>query len=86
MWKRRPVVASRVGGIQDQIEHGTSGWLLDDPSDLRACGQAIAALLDDGDGARALGEAAHDRVCERFLPGNHVASELAAIDRLAVLA
>jgi trehalose synthase len=30
MWKARPVLASRVGGIQDQIRHGTSstplGW------------------------------------------------------------
>ncbi len=33
--KARPVVASRVGGIQDQIEHRTSGLLLDDPRDSR---------------------------------------------------
>ena len=32
MWKERAVVASRIGGIQDQIEPGESGVLLDDPS------------------------------------------------------
>ena len=34
MWKARPVVASRIGGIQEQIVHGESGLLLDDPQDL----------------------------------------------------
>ena len=31
MWKARPMVASRVGGIQDQIVDGVTGILLDDP-------------------------------------------------------
>jgi hypothetical protein len=43
MWKARPVLASRVGGIQDQITHGLSGLLLDDPNDLTAFGRATAA-------------------------------------------
>src|SRR6266542_197928 len=40
MWKARPIVASRVGGIRDQIEHGHSGLLLDDPADRREYGAA----------------------------------------------
>jgi trehalose synthase len=67
MWKGRPVVASRIGGIQDQIEHGHNGLLLDDPTDLRAYGRAVLALLEDPDRAARIGRAAAERVRERFL-------------------
>ena len=62
MWKARPVLASRVGGIQDQIRHGTSGLLLEDPSDLVGFGRGIQTLLSDRDRAQRLGEQAHRRV------------------------
>jgi len=82
MWKRRPVVASRVGGVQDQIVHGESGVLVDDPADLAAFGRAIGDLLADRGAARAMGEAAHARVCDRFLPVHHFAGEGALVDRV----
>ena len=44
MWKGRPVVATRVGGIRDQIEDGRSGCLVD-PLDLPAFGEQVSALL-----------------------------------------
>ncbi|HEY8494861.1 MAG TPA: glycosyltransferase, partial [Myxococcota bacterium] len=66
MWKRRAVVASRIGGIQDQIQHGVSGLLLDDPRDLRAYGAAVLELLNAPERAAAMGEAARVRVRERF--------------------
>src|SRR4029450_5427773 len=47
MWKGRPLVASRVGGIQDQVIDGETGLLLEDPSDLSAFGAAVSFLLDD---------------------------------------
>ena len=47
MWKARPVVASRVGGIQDQIVDGESGLLIDDPLDLDAFGAAFRGLIAD---------------------------------------
>jgi trehalose synthase len=67
MWKSRPVVASAVGGIQDQIDDGVQGLLLRDPTDLGAFGAAIVRLLDDPDEARRMGERGHARVVERWL-------------------
>ena len=40
MWKARPVIASRVGGIQDQIADERDGLLIADPSDLDALAAA----------------------------------------------
>jgi len=67
MWKRRPVVSTRVGGIQDQIEHGRIGILIDDPEDNAAFAAAVAGLLRDPRRAAELGERAHARVLDRFL-------------------
>ena len=72
MWKGRPVVASAVGGIQDQIEDGVSGVLLEDPTDLRRFGTAVAGLLDDPARAEAMGRAARDRVRDEFLNSRHL--------------
>ncbi len=47
MWKARPVVASRIGGIQDQIVDGVQRILLDDPADLGAYGDAVRGLLEE---------------------------------------
>jgi trehalose synthase len=82
MWKRRPVVASRIGGIQDQIEHGVSGLLLDDPRDLSEYGAAVVELLRDPQRAEAMGEAAHERVRERFLGTHSLLDYLALFERL----
>ncbi|WP_457208277.1 glycosyltransferase, partial [Nocardioides sp. P5_C9_2] len=72
MWKSRPVVASAVGGIRDQVEHGVSGVLLDDPGDLDAMARAVDALLRDPDTAGRLGHGAHLRVVDRFLGDRHL--------------
>ena len=67
MWKERPVVASRIGGIQDQIVDGESGVLVSDPHDLREYGEAVVGLLDDHERAKTIGQAAHERVRSEFL-------------------
>ena len=72
MWKGRPVVASAVGGIPDQIEDGVSGLLLRDPTDTTALTEMVAGLLADPAKAAALGAAAHDRVRDYFLGDRHL--------------
>jgi trehalose synthase len=72
MWKGRPVVASRVGGIQDQIVDGVSGLLVDDPGDLTEFGDDVARLLTDRTLRRTMGGAARQRVVECFLPTRHL--------------
>lgn len=67
MWKRRPVVGSCVGGIQDQIADGETGRLIADPHDLAGFARAIESLLADPERARAIGEAAQQRVIDRYL-------------------
>jgi len=75
MWKSRPVVASRVGGIEDQIEDNKSGILVDDPSDLRAFGEAVAGLLEDRARAEDLGRHARLRVIADFLAPRYLSQQ-----------
>lgn len=67
MWKSRPVVASAVGGIVDQIDDGVQGFLLRDPTDRAAFAGAVDRLLADPELATRMGQAGHARVTERLL-------------------
>ena len=67
MWKRRPIVASAIGGIQDQIRDGIDGLLVHTPSDLREFAQALRRVLSDEPLARKLGDAAYERVRNNYL-------------------
>ena len=82
MWKRRAVVASRIGGIQDQIVDGISGMLLAEPRDLSEFGSAVVTLLDDPGLARRMGAAAHERVRDHFLGPHHLGLYFELIERL----
>ncbi|HEY1355027.1 MAG TPA: glycosyltransferase [Solirubrobacterales bacterium] len=73
MWKRRPVVGTRVGGIQDQIVDGDSGLLVDDPHDLGGLARAIASLSEDSERSAAIGERAQRRIFDHFLAPTRLA-------------
>ena len=59
MWKGRPVVASGIGGIREQIEDGRTGFLVD-PGDLRTFGERVSELLDDPHAAERHGRSGAD--------------------------
>jgi trehalose synthase len=82
MWKARPVVASAVGGIQEQIVDGESGIVLHDPRDLEGFGSAITTLLRDAERAEQIGRNARARVRDRFLSTRSLIDYLALIRRL----
>ncbi len=67
MWKARPVLASAVGGIQDQIRHEKEGLLLRDPTNGNEFAACLKRLLNDTPFATRLGLAARERVREEFL-------------------
>lgn len=83
MWKRRAVIASAVGGIQEQIVHGESGVLLDSPTDTPAFAVALEELLSDPQRRAALGAAAQDRVREQFLAVRQLTEGMALAVALA---
>jgi trehalose synthase len=81
MWKSRPVVAGRVGGIQDQIGDG-DGVLVDDPADLAAVGAAIDGLLGHPAGAAEIGRRAKERVRAEFLGSRHLIQYMGLLEKL----
>jgi trehalose synthase len=77
MWKGRPVVASAIGGIQDQIVDGRDGLLVGDPHDPTEFADALDRVLRDRRLADALGAAARARVQDQFLGDRHLAQYVA---------
>lgn len=60
-----PVIATRVGAIPEQVDHGGTGLLVA-PGDRRALATAVRALLDAPDRRRALGRAGRARAVRQF--------------------
>jgi len=81
MWKGRPVVATTVGGIQDQIQDGLTGRLVA-PHDLAAFGERVSELLADPHGAERMGAAAQRRVRDQFLGPRHLGQYVDLLDRV----
>jgi len=65
MARRRPVVASAVGGIPEVITDGVDGLLVP-PADPAALAAAIGSLLADPSLSERIGEAGYRTVAERF--------------------
>jgi N-acetyl-alpha-D-glucosaminyl L-malate synthase BshA len=63
-----PVVASRVGGLPEVIEHGVTGFLFP-PDDTAAMAGAVVALIDDRAMHGRIARTARASVVERFCDG-----------------
>jgi trehalose synthase len=64
LWKGRPVVGGRAGGIKLQIRDGYDGYLVDS---IEECAQRTIDLLADPVGADALGAQGREHVRDNFL-------------------
>ena len=66
LWKGKPVVATKVGGIPLQIIEAQNGFLVE-PQDKDAFASRIVQLLRDPDMAEEMGRTAKETVRENFL-------------------
>ena len=65
MMHRVPVVATRVGGMVNIVEHGRTG-LLADPANPQALASAIGDLLENRARAERMGDAGRERALEKY--------------------
>ena len=65
MAMKLPVVASRIGGLEEVVEHERTGLLVP-PSDAAALAEAILRLAENPEMRRNMGEAGRHRVEEKF--------------------
>ena len=81
MWKYQPVIGGKVGGIQDQIVEGESGFLVSTVDEVK---DAARQLLNNEEKRKEMGMMAHQRVAEHFLITREIADYLKAIRDLTV--
>ena len=77
-----PLVACKVGAVPDLVQHGVSGWLVDD-GDVDGLAARVVDLLDDDALRVGAGRAGRQRAIERFTLSGHVAQTHALLSRLA---
>ncbi|MCZ2109892.1 MAG: glycosyltransferase [Dehalococcoidia bacterium] len=64
LWKGRPCVGGRVGGIPLQIKDGETGYLV---SSVEECAQRVNELMDDPAKCDRMGQAGREHVRDNFL-------------------
>ena len=80
LWKARPVVAGRVGGIVAQITDGETGWLVDSAQE---CAQACVEILRDPSEARGRALKGKEHVRRHFLTPRLLRDWLVLFNKLA---
>ena len=73
LWKGKPVIGGRVGGIPLQVLDGETGFLV---SSVEECAAKALELLDHPEKARAMGERGREHVRQHFLCTQGLRDEL----------
>jgi trehalose synthase len=79
LWKGRPVVAGRVGGIIDQIDDGETGFLVESVDE---CAEALRRVLADPPAARRMALSGKEFVRRHYLTPRLLRDWLALFNRL----
>jgi trehalose synthase len=79
LWKARPTVGGRAGGIVAQIEDGVTGWLVDSPAE---CADACLEALHDPVAASERARRGKESVRRKFLMPRLLRDWLALFNRL----
>jgi trehalose synthase len=79
LWKARPMVAGRAGGIVDQIQDGETGFLVESVAE---CAKALDTILEQPHEARAMALRGKEYVRRRFLSPRLLRDWLALFNRL----
>jgi trehalose synthase len=82
LWKTRPVVAGRVGGIVAQIQDGETGWLVD-PDNPEECARACLEILADPAAARQRALRGKEYVRRNFLMPRLLRDWLVLLNKLS---
>jgi trehalose synthase len=80
LWKGKPVIGGKVGGIVLQIEDGVSGYLV---SSVEEAAARTIQLLRDADLRQRTAEAGRERVRENFLITRDLRDQLSLVATLA---
>lgn len=80
MWKSKPVVGGRAGGIRLQIDDGVNGYLVES---IEETAERILSLLDDPKNAARMGAAAKEKVRANFLSTRQLADYLELMTKVS---
>jgi trehalose synthase len=80
LWKGRPMVAGRAGGIVDQVQEGETGFLVDSVDE---CAESLRTILEHPQDARAMALRGKEYVRRHFLSPRLLRDWLALFNRLA---
>lgn len=79
LWKGKPVIGGKVGGIPLQVIDGQTGFLVED---VETCADRVLYLLGRPEETARMGAAAREHVRRHFLTTRHLADYLRLFDQL----